>query len=99
MQAKSARSPTDTSKKSGRKTDTINVEGFEGEEQPVVPEKEVHQGLHASTIQSFIFNYVQEKMKCEVLNIQVPFAYQHFLSKLPNPMKVGEMRTMKQNNA
>lgn len=49
-------------------------------------------------IQKFIYDYVLERLKSDKLSIQVDAAYQNFLQKLPAPLAINEMRTIKEPN-
>ena len=62
-------------------------------------EKEAHHKiLNPLVIQKFIYDYVLERLKSEKLSIQVDPAYVNFLSKLPAPLAINEMRTIKEPN-
>jgi hypothetical protein len=62
-----------------------------------VPKTESEIALAPGIMQGFIHNYIDSKMKFDNFPVQVPGAYVEFLSKLPQPLKLGEMRTLKED--
>ena len=54
--------------------------------------------LDPRVIQTFIYNYVLEKLKVERLAVQVDDAFEKFLNQLKVPLQLNEMRTMKEPN-
>lgn len=52
--------------------------------------------INPTVIQSFLYNYIGEKMRTETINIQVSQAYADFLNDLPLPLDLQEMRTLKE---
>ena len=71
-----------------------------GEKQDEDAKSEVpRQILNVQNVQSFIYRYIQERLKSEKLFMSVDGKYEYFLQKgLKNPLKINEMRTMKENN-
>ena len=53
--------------------------------------------INSNVIQEFIYNYVQEKMKSDVLVMNVSRQFEAFLRSLPKPMKLNDMRVMKED--
>jgi len=49
-------------------------------------------------VQTFIYNYILERMKSEKMLMQVDAKYEQFLNGLGNPLQINEMRTMKAGN-
>lgn len=49
-------------------------------------------------MQTFIYTYILEKLKCEKLAMQVDARFEKFLNNLANPLQLNEMRTMKEDN-
>ena len=56
------------------------------------------QVLNTENVQSFMYTYILEKLKSEKLHLQVDGKYEAFLANLANPLKINEMRTMKEQN-
>lgn len=54
--------------------------------------------LNPAVVQSFIYNYINEKLKPERLLLQVDSKFEAFLLGLEKPMALNEMRTMKEPN-
>lgn len=54
--------------------------------------------MNPAVIQSFIFNYISERLKPERLLLAVDPSFEVFLNNLEKPMNLNEMRTMKEPN-
>lgn len=54
--------------------------------------------MNSAAVQSFLYNYIFEKLKVESLTLQVDPKYEAFLGGLEKPMAMNEMRTMKEPN-
>jgi len=56
--------------------------------------------INATAVQNFVFTYIGEKLKTEnqKLNILVDHRYESFLSNMPAPLQINQMRTMKEPN-
>ena len=54
--------------------------------------------LNNEIIQQFIYQYINEKMKCDKMQLQVDGKFEAFLASLANPLQLNEMRTMKEPN-
>jgi hypothetical protein len=54
--------------------------------------------LNAANIQTFIYTYVSEKLKVDKLALQVDHRFETFLTSMPKPLQLNEMRTMKEPN-
>ena len=52
--------------------------------------------INANIIQEFIYNYIQEKLKSDVLVMNVSRAFEEFLQKLEKKMSLNEMRYMRE---
>jgi len=50
------------------------------------------------TIQSFIYNYIGEKLKTDRIQLLVDHRFENFLNSLPVPLPINEMRTLKELN-
>lgn len=80
-----------TSQKSGNKSARSN-----GDEDVVSTVQ--RQVLNPQVVQNFIYIYINEKLKSEKLSLQVDHRFEKFLNNLANPLKLNEMRTMKEEN-
>lgn len=56
--------------------------------------------ITATAVQNFIFNYIGEKLKMEnqKMNFLVDHRYEGFLTSMPAPLQLNQMRTMKEPN-
>ena len=54
--------------------------------------------MNPAVVQSFIYNYINERLKPERLLMQVDNKFEAFLNGLEKPMNLNEMRTMKEPN-
>jgi len=53
--------------------------------------------LKPEVVQNFIYTYILEKLKSDKFSLCVDARYEKFLNNLANPLKLNEMRTMKQD--
>lgn len=53
--------------------------------------------INANIIQEFLYNYIQEKLKSEILIMNVSRSFEQFLFKLEKKMQLNEMRYMKED--
>jgi hypothetical protein len=53
--------------------------------------------INANIIQEFLYNYIQEKLKSEILIMNVSRSFEQFLLKLEKKMQLNEMRYMKED--
>lgn len=97
-----AKQPTEEGKSQGGETGKTEGDGAAaaGEPpnpgaEPVVKEKG---WFTKQNIQNFIHYFIGEKAKAEKLSLVVGHAYQRFLEGLERPMKLNEMRNMKEPN-
>ncbi len=54
--------------------------------------------LNPNVIQNFLFSYIDSKMKTEKFTLMVGRQIEHFLGTLEKPLKLNEMRVMKDAN-
>jgi hypothetical protein len=54
--------------------------------------------LQPKIVQSFMFTYIDAKMKTEKFTLQVGKAVEQFLNSLEKPLQLNEMRVMKEQN-
>jgi hypothetical protein len=62
-----------------------------------VPKTECELALSPGIMQTFVHNFIDSKMKFDQFPVQVPHSYVEFLSKLPQPLSLGEMRTLRED--
>ena len=91
--AKSYRTLDKDRKTSSSKSTPKSQKSGDGEDTGIRTERRL---INANVIQEFIFNYIQEKLKSDVLVMNVSRSFEQFLAGLEKPMKLTEMRVMRE---
>ena len=54
--------------------------------------------MNAQVVQTFIYQYISEKLKTEKFAMQVDARFEKFLASLQPPLALNEMRTIKKEH-